>query len=359
MNNPTLVRWIFLTFSLSIGTVVALVVMSEELRDSSGSFLRVFPPHPVMEGDTLAIRYDSYYIAGGTPSTVYLGNSTAPLHLLEVNLETLDTVHVRLRIKNIKQQKFWAPRLQVDSPFYYLTDGAVPVLYRGNVNTWEGERYLSDSTYFRSIIPLTHRSFIVKSLNGTTGENILGKLTAWSPYPQFRADILQKQIDGVFCTDGMMHYNKALNRIFYLYYYRNEFIVIDTSLTVQYSGHTIDTNSFAKINPVLITSTHTRVLSSPPLYVNLGCHSNEHWLFIHSALRARNEAEVSFNRSSTIDVYTLPDGKYTFSYHVYPYSDKKMIEFRVYGNRMIVLYDKLLRVFDLVPRYFNTPPDSL
>jgi hypothetical protein len=351
MNNK-LVIWVVVCFAVSIGVVALLVAASEGLRQQPGSFLRVFPTHPVLEGDTLNIQYNTYYIAGGTPASLYLGNSSAPLHLLHVNLTTLDTQHVHLKVNGIRNRKFWSLKVQVDSPYYYLSDGAVPVVYKGNVYDWHAEPYLTDSIYFRALAPITDKSFLVKSLHGMTRENMLGKLTAWEPYQKFRTDILEKQLDGIFCTDGVMDYNKASNQFIYLYYYRNEFIVMDSSLTVLYKGHTIDTTSRAKIKVGTIDGT-THTLASPPLIVNYSFDTSGGWLFVHSGLLARNEPADAFNRGSVIDVYDLSDGRYRFSFYIYHFGGVKMQQFIVLGNRAVVLYDKLIRVFTLTPKYFT------
>lgn len=346
--------WVVGCFVLSMGVVVMLFALSKDMRRQPGSFLREFPPHPVMEGDTLNIKYNSYYIAGGTPHTVYLGNYTAPLHLLVVNMATLDSQHVRLNVKGIEEQKFWSARVKVDSPYYYLTDGAVPVIYKGNVYDWSAEKYLYDSIYFRDIVPINSGSFAVKSLSGSTGENILGKITAWPPYRSFTDKILQKQLDGVFCTDGMMHYTKALNRLVYLYYYRNEFMVMDTSLNLLYRGNTIDTTSKARIKTATIKSENSKTLSSPPHFVNTRSSVSGNWLFVNSNLLAKNEHIDAFNEGSVIDVYDLRTGTYRFSFYIYNYrGSKRMAEFRVFGNKMVVLYDKLMRIFTLRPKIFR------
>ncbi|MEJ0055984.1 MAG: hypothetical protein WDN75_10200 [Bacteroidota bacterium] len=189
----------------SVTVVLILFLLSGELRDKRNSFLRQFPPRPVLEGDTLSLKFNSFYLAGLTPHTVYLGNYTAPLHMLVVNLDDLtDTLHVLLDVKGTEDKKFWSARVAVDSPYFYLYDGVVPAVYKGRVKDWHAERILTDSIYFREIVPLSPESFAVKSLSGRFGENILGKLTSTPPFQVFNDSILQKQLDGIFCTDGML-----------------------------------------------------------------------------------------------------------------------------------------------------------
>jgi hypothetical protein len=345
--------WIIFAFAASIGMVIILFALSGLMRDRHGSFLRQFPPHPAMEGDTLNIKLNSYYLAGGTPHHIYLGNYKAPLHLLVLNMALTDTQHVVLKVKGLQDQKFWAAQVLVDSPYYYFTDGAVPVMFKGNVHDWHSERYLYDSVYFRSITPMKPGSFAVKSLSGSTQENILGKITAWAPYQRFRNDILQKQLDGVFCTDGLLHYNKELNLLVYSYFYRNQFIVMDTSLNVLNQGNTIDTVSKAKIKTTLIASENSRTLSSPPYFVNRWSAVSNNWLFVNSSLMAKNESAEAFDQGAVIDMYDLKSGGYKFSFYVYDFEGRGMTEFGVFGDKMVVRYSNIIRVYNLRPKYFN------
>jgi hypothetical protein len=341
------------SFVVSIATVVVLFAMSGIMKDKRNSFLREFPPHPAIEGDTFNIKYGTYYIAGVSSSHIYLGNYRAPLHMLVLNMALTDSQHVKLNLKGVRDQKFWSARVKVDSPQFYLIDGAVPIVYKGNVNDWSGEKLPNDSTYFREFIPLNASSFVVKSLSGAKGENILGKIASFSPFQVFTDKILQKQLDGVFCTDGILDYNKELNQLIYLYYYRNQFIVMDTMVNLIYRGNTIDTISRAKVKVATIESENSKTLSSPPYFVNKACDTSGDLLFINSNLLAKNEHQEAFNDGNVIDMYNLKTGKYIFSFYIYHFfGKKKMSEFRVIGDKMVVRYDNLIRIWHLKPEYF-------
>lgn len=342
------------SFVMSIATVVVLFAMSGIKKDQRNSFLRQFPPHPVMEGDTFNIKYNSYYIAGVSSNHIYLANYRVPLRMIVLNMALTDTQHVKLNVKGILDQKFWAPRVQVDSPHYYLTDGAVPVIFKGDVKSWNAEKLQADSTFFRTILPLKSGSFIVKSLSGSKGENILGKLTSSPPYQFFKDNILEKQLDGVFCTDGIMSYNRDHHQLVYLYYYRNQFMVMDTMLNLLHKGNTIDTTSRAKVKVGTIESENSRTLSSPPYFVNKWLNTSGDWLFINSNLLAKNEHQDAFKEANVIDVYNLKTGKYAFSFYIYHFRrTKQMTEFVVTDDKMIVRYGNLIQVFHLKPEYFN------
>lgn len=352
-----LILLIMLCFVVSIGIVLVLVLLSNDMRQHPGSFLRELPPHPVIGGDSLNIKHNTYYIAGGTPTTVYFGNYRSPLHVLEVNLTTLDTQHVWLNVKGIFDQKFWSARVNVDSPYFYVTDGAVPRIYSGTVATWCAERHAYDTvSYFRDIVPIHPDRYILKTLRGANPENVLGCLSADTPHFIYDSTILKKQVDGLFCTDGMLHYSDALSCFVYVYYYRNEFFVIDTALRVTLSGQTLDTTHHARLTVATSEPDGRHVLAAPPVFVNKKSSVSGTWLFINSSALARNQPEGAFEQGEIIDVYSLRSSRYAFSFYIFNYwQHKRMTEFAVFGDKLVVVYDDLIRVYTVIPTYFTDP----
>src|SRR5690554_2572832 len=65
--------------------VTTLYLLSEEEIHRNNSFLRRYPPHPVTTIKGLNIKYNSYYIAGSAEDRIYLGNTSAPAHILSVD----------------------------------------------------------------------------------------------------------------------------------------------------------------------------------------------------------------------------------------------------------------------------------
>ncbi len=350
--------WIVACFVLSIGVVAMLFALSKDIRQQPGSFLREFPPFPALEAEALNLKYNSYYIAGGTSHHVYIANYSAPSHLIVANSDFTDTLHVKLNVRGISDQKTWAIQVKVDSPYYYVIDGTVPFIYKGNVHNWKADINLNSSTYFMDIVPLTEEIFFIRSLGGHQPENILGKLKAFSPYSEMKQGILQKQVDGVFCTDGMMHYDKMKNRLLYLHRYRNEYIVMDTSLNILQRQHTIDTITHAKIEVSAGGSSkdffYSSEISSPKRTVNKRSCVWSGFLFVHSMLLARNEPYRAHDSSSVIDVYDFETGEYKFSFYIYDYSGKeKLRDFKVFDNRLYALFDEHIQIWNLSPKYFS------
>jgi hypothetical protein len=337
---------------IGVTIITILFFLSDDMIHRRNSFIRQFPPHPLTEGDTIDIKYNSYYLAGGTPHHFYLGNTTGPLHVLVLNATLTDSQHVLLQAKEIDTMKFWAARVRVDSPYFYLADGSVPVVFGGKVDKWIPSRYMYDSAFFVDYEPMSRWSFAMRSVSSKTMEYELGKMKADTPHVKIAFDLLQKQIDGKFCVDGMLHYNKNTSRLVYVYYYRNQFIVSDTNLNLEYRGKTIDTISRAQIKIATISSKNGRTHATPPLFVNKQSCVDGNLLLVNSALQAKNESREGFDNSSVIDVYNLQTGEYKFSFYIPKYSGKRMHDFKIFGDKLVVLIDKYVITYNLVRKYF-------
>ena len=160
-------------------------------------------------------------------------------------------------------------------------------------------------------------------------------------------DILTKQIDGLFCTDGVLNYDPRTQQLVYTYYYRNEFILLDKNLSVIKTGYTIDTTSRAHIKVAKINSDKSVTLASPPEFVNLRSSLSGNWLFIQSPVKAINEQENEFPNNSVIDIYTLTDDKYRFSIYIPDLNHKKISAFQVRGTNLYVIQDKFLTIYQI------------
>ena len=340
-------------FVASVSLVVALYQISFRINHADNGFIRLFPPHPVLPENVLDLPSNAYYVAGTTPTRLYLGNMIRPLELLTTPISLRDTQRVAITVENLKAIQFQRIQLKIDSPHFYILDGIRPAILKGIVNTWRAQRYMPDSAYFTEAIPLSPTSVAIRIFSRLTHTYVLGKETIQPPYLQLEPGILTKQVDGLFCMDGMLHYNRETNQLVYLYYYRNQFICMDSSLNVLYRGKTIDTISHAQIKVAALRSESSITLAAPPLTVNnRSCVSGNH-LFVHSNLLASNERRETFEQASVIDVYDLRDGAYRFSFYLFNPEKQKLHDITVTGDRLIAMFGKHLYTYKLAGKYFS------
>jgi len=308
-------------------------------------FIRSFPPHIVEYEKQIDLKFNSYYFAGCENETIYLGNNTAPLHVLAIDTALNNVQEIQIQPEKSTFQ-FKSIQLKVSPPYFYLLDGSVPCIYGGKITDWKAELKLEGSPYFTFAESMDSLSFVFRSNSAESGENVLGILELGNP-PKIKisSELLQKQIkdDGIFDTDGTLMYNDESSKIIYLYRYRNQFIVADKEMNLINRGNTIDTISQAQIKVAQLDE--ERKMSKPPLSVNISGVTYNNLLFVNSALRGKYDSKKAWEMSSTIDVYDLEKRIYLFSFYIAGLNGKKMTRMLIKSQKIYVIIDNQLMMY--------------
>ncbi len=335
-NKKLIALFSALTIS-SISIVVVLFIFSENIIHYHNRLTRRFPQTPIEKINGKDLKLNSFYIAGADSFHIFLGNSTAPLLITSLNTNLATTGQNMIEL-NRKDLPFRGIRLSVRPPYFFAADGSVPCVFRGKIENWKAELASMGGEYFTTTQALDSVSVAVVTNNSRTGDNVLGiinvgekKKTILNPL------ILQKQFDGVFDTDGHLLYSSGLDKIVYLYYYRNQFTIADRGLRIAGRGTTIDTISRAKLNIAKDKKHQQRKFSTPPLYVNKNSAVYKNLLFVNSAIPGRFEEDRIWEEASIIDVYNLSDKSYLLSFCIYNLNGRKMKSFIVHNDNLYVL----------------------
>jgi hypothetical protein len=317
-------------------------------RETRNGFVRqkeVFYPEII---DVLDTKYDSYYISGISKDRIYLGNGTAPLHLLTSTFKLDDTLSFRIAAKYDEKVNWSAIHVQVDSPYIYLTERKTPSLIKMNLGQ-NGEKVNLSALKFDLIKVMTQETAIIRQYEPSLQQKFFRKIS-FAPSSKKENTFIPKKIqDGNFAMDGFLNYNKAKGKIFYTYYYVNKFLCLDTNLNLIYEGSTIDTNTMAKI---LINTTKKGGLAyfrqaKPPLFVNKRGFADGDFLYINSGLVADNEHKAEFNKYAVIDVYSVNNGRYIQSLYLPNFKGNKIRDFAVKGRVIFALFDHYLVTYHL------------
>ncbi|RAV30414.1 hypothetical protein [Sinomicrobium soli] len=350
-------KTLYLILSAPIGSVLiiaTLFLLADNKPDRlqrDYSVGRALMADAIIQDTVLDIQYNSYYIAGTTDDRLYLGNVTSFLHLLSIDTTLTDTTHISVRIKNGDGLVFRSPSFKIQAPYVYLTDGVMPGLFRGRLGQWEVQKFMVDSAYFTKIVPTGPKNFVIRAMQASSRQYVLGTLQDVPPYLNL-ASLLQKQVDGVFDVDGNLLYNRERDQVVYVYYYRNQFLVTDPELNLIYEGKTIDTFSRVQLNPVHVSSGKTHMLAAPPKMVNGNSTTKGNFLLVNSKIMGRNDDEDLYSRSSVIDVYGLEQGAYRFSFYLPGYNGRSARDFRIVGNKLIAQYEHHIVTYTLNKKYF-------
>jgi hypothetical protein len=325
-----------LTFSFGIVFLGAYILSDRSKYENS--FVRIVPPHAADMIASMPLQKGRYSLAGVSGDLIYLRDKTLRSGLLAIDLAMTDTFRVEMKIARNEE-------MHIDSPYFSLQDGSS--IKRGNVNTWSVDTTFRDLPPFTALQPISKNAVVIRTIDLNKRKNLLRR----SDKSNESYDVLDKQVDGIFCTDGHISYSNENHLVVYTYLYRNQFMVLDTNLNIQFKGKTIDTTSISKIS--VIEADGKITMSKPPLIVNKGTCADGKYLYVHSNLVAKNETVVQSKHRSVIDVYDITDGSYRFSFYIYDSNKTKMQRFLVKRNVIIAIFAGYIARYDIPKEYIH------
>lgn len=339
---------------VSTGIVVILFLLSEKEIHRNNAFVRRYPHHPVNKVYDLPITYNSYYISGRHHHKLYLGNSTAPLHLLEVNLKTKDTQHISITLEP-KHLRFHNLQVQLQYPYFFVSDGTTPCIFRGLMEDWKAKLWMEDLAYFDKAIPLDSNTMVISTIDSKSQTTTLGRIfqkNTGEMRVTLRDSILEKQIDGVFDVDGIMTATSNGKTLSYAYFYRNQFIIMDSQLAIVHRQRTIDTVQNAQLD-VAILGNNSKQIAAPTLTVNKMAAINQDLIFINSTRIGKYEEAHMLKEAAIIDVYNWKKATYEFSFYIYNVNGDRLKNFTVIDNYVVGLIGNTLSVYEMDQNQFK------
>lgn len=336
-------------FTCIFSTIIVVVLFkwSEEIMHYKNPFQRRYSKNTAMLLQQTDLKFNSFYIAGFTSGRLYLGNHSNPQLLVSFDNNLRDKKIERIDF-NPRNIPFQSVILSVRGNYVYLKDGMVPALFRGSVKDWKIAKKLSGMPYFTQAEPVDSATIAFRNNTGPNLSNVLGVFRAGSKdNVKYNNSLLEKQIDGIFDTDGVLLYSEQIEKLIYLYYYRNEFIVVDKSGNLEYRGHTIDTTSKAKIKVAYLKNGSGRTMSAPPFVVNAHGSAYRNLLFVNSRIMGRFEDKKRWEHSSIIDLYDISSHAYLLSFPIYNIGKDKLKSFIVTDTHLYALIGNSLAVYQL------------
>jgi hypothetical protein len=335
-----------------ISSVILVYKVSHRPNDHKNGFKRTFfykPPLTLLH--SIDIKYNPNYIAGAKEKFIYIGYQKEPfLAALDYNLSNI--TFKGINTSSIKHFKDFPPYMQVDSSYIFFTSQSTPSIVAGNLLHFDSIYFEIKKKYFTAFLPISMQTFVLRQYDPNLRVNILSKINYDTPLNKLP---LEKQVDGFFCTDGMLRCSPDKKRIVYLYYYRNQFLCMDSNLNVLYKANTIDTTRKAQIT--VSNDSLNQTLSSPAFLINKYSFLSNDKIFNESNLLADNEDRTLFNKNTIVDVYNLYSGKYIASFYIPPFHGIKGKEFIILNDEIYVLYKKNLVVYKL--NIANNPTNNL
>lgn len=346
-KKSTIIKLSIITFVGSIA-IAGLYIASENAMHHENPFIRRFIQGSARKIAEVDLKSNSQYFAGADGNTIYMGDNMAPLHITAYDTLLKVKHHYKIQLER-ENFPFRTVQVRIAPPYFYLMDGTVPVIYKGNISNWKAKLLMHDNNYYFSKAEIIDSNKIVfraqelKSLNNTLGTFTFSD----SLKVDYAPTLLQKQIDGFFDTDGMMHFDIQQQKFIYIYYYRNQFITADKNLNLIYRGNTIDTTTKAKLKVAVIKETGQRKLASLPSTVNQLTAFSDNLLFVNSKLIGRYEPKEMWKEASIVDVYNIEKNTYLSSIYIYDVNKSKVHSIIISGNNLFAIVGHHLHKYRL------------
>ena len=335
-----------------VAVVTLLFVFSEKKMHRNNAFQRRYIPHPIKLKNAVDLEYNSFYIAGLTDSLIYLGNVTAPLNVMELSTALKAENNYRIQLDKM-DLPYTNIQIEIKPPNFYVSDGTIPIILQGNITSWKARTLMQSQFYFSQIVSLDTTQFVMRTIDGRSKQNVIASFSPTEDSLKINNALLQTEANSIFATDGQLLYDSNFGRIIYVYYYRNQFVVFDKYLNLDYVGNTIDTISKAQLDIIHNASTNENKLKGNATIVNQQAAIAGDYLFIVSDRLGKYEEAKVLQQATIMDVYTISKNRYAFSFYIYNYKGEKVSRFAVNNNQLLTLMGDYLVSYQLNETYFK------
>lgn len=341
-----MIKRIIILLCVCIGLIAILYKYSNKDKITSNGFKRNLREKKAIIEGTLDLDNDMYSIFDITNTFIQLYKFRKPYEQLKIsiNLSRQNSIYLPSALLHKEKHGGLNSVTNVRKSMFILI-GWSATAYQINSDQKTMEHSRLDTFPFNQSEAINSNLFLLISrtqINGITRKKL--KMVDFHG-KEISSYVPEMQVDGYFCTDGQFRYDRDSKRLVYMFYYRGEFICLDTNLSVLYHAKTIDTVRHADIHLKTVKRRITQ--SSVHKIVNKRISISNNKLYLNSALKADNESETAFKNNQVIDVYDLNSGQYSGSFYLPKFNKKILTEFKVYNQKIIALYQNTLVVFTI------------
>ena len=345
-------KWIFFLirqgFLVIIGilSVTILYFLSEKKSQYNNAFIRKYIPHFAEKKSVYQLNSNGYYIAGFDSCYIYLSHPNAPLYLKTYDYHTGSVSKIQLKIEH-ENLPYRRLKIHVDSPNFYIGDGSLAIIQKGEIHQSIGKTITKDLAYFNHFTIGKNENFGIQASNKTNHYNLLGLLQKKANKYNLHLNhtSLTNQINGTFDTDGQLIWNKQNNEYLYMYYYRNNIIILDSIMTEKYQFTSIDTISKAQLDISYYPKQNQYKLGPNSIRVNQFSDTYNQYLYIHSNRIGKFEKQTA--STSIIDVYDYKSKNYHHSFYLEHLPNHKLKNFKIYKNSIAVILNNDLYLYKM------------
>src|SRR5690606_3589570 len=199
--------------------VVSIIFLSSEKQiKQNNAFIRRYIPHAIVEVGHYNLPSNSFYIAGIDDKSIYLGNHNAPLYIFQLDIQLKNKNEFRITIDSL-HLPYRRIRISVTPPYFYLGDGTIPILFKGNIKDWKASVFSYQDAYFNEFKIIDSLNIGIATTSSINNIDAIGFLKKSNDtiIPFINHNLITKKEDGIFETNGNLLWNKKNQRFIYTY----------------------------------------------------------------------------------------------------------------------------------------------
>ncbi|MFV0155305.1 DoxX family protein [Empedobacter falsenii] len=331
---------------IGIVSVTIIYGLSEKKSQYNNAFTRKYIPHFAEKLTTLNLESTGYYIAGIDRCYAYLAHPNAPLFLRTYDYNTQNVTNNRIKIKN-ELLPYKRIITYVNSPYFYLGDGTVGIIEKGILYDYTTSLETIDNAYYNQYVPGKDDHFGLSVTSQKTKQTALALL--YKTVDGFQLKIndttLKSQQNGAFDLDGLLIWNEQHQIFLYVYYYKNEIIILDSMMNEKNVMKSIDSLNEPELDVAFYKKDQNYRLGPKTIRVNETIATYGDYLYIHSKRLGNFEEE--HQSASIIDVYDLVNNHYLHSFYLYHKPKQQLRDFKIYQNSVFAVIDNEIYRYQL------------
>lgn len=328
--------------------VIVMFFKSEHIIKQENNFTRRFLMHPVLKIKSMNLDNDSFYFAGAKNEELYLANRSLPQNILAIDSLLNKVKHTKIDLE-LGKYPYKKIEIKVKDHSYYIYDGNVPIILKGKLGDAQNKVISLNDAFFNQLEIIDSNKIAIRTLSSKTNNLTLG--TIFINYNvknqvTLHPDILEKQLDGFFDSDGYLSSDPKTSTVSYIYSYRNQFLVMNHSMQLIHRWRTIDTTKIAQIKVSPLSNGKSK-MSKPALKVNGHAIVYRGLLFNPAQLRGKHESLNRWKESKVIDIYNTMSKEYIGSMYIDNIQNNSMSDFRVTDEHLYAIVGNQLVQYKL------------
>jgi hypothetical protein len=330
---------IVIVAGISLVSVLAFTALKDVVKEAP--FARKFNASHLRIKNAMSKNGEITGIAGATQNFIFF-KTNDPSKVVKTSYELDGKMYINTGfIKNSRIASRFD--IMIDSPVISLLAGNVPAIMTGTLNG-AVNTYRFPKAVFSRATQISPSSYVFRIFDKSLGstEQIFQRGNPRTGEQKNENNISERNNDAGISTDGLLHYDSLNNIVVYVFFYKNEFLCLDTNLNIINKEVTLNSIKTKSVKAEGLSLNHNKLITytntGPRKLINGSSYIVNGLLLINSMIKSKNQNEIEFTKSSTVDVYDLKTNNYLESFYIPPYQGEKTYQFKIFHNTLIANY---------------------